>query len=184
LRDGGTYSYNAEDVWQAYFPGTASHNTIQFDGRDQMPRLGRFLWGAWLETSKVEPLTIDNDSTGVGATYRDWKGVRHSRRVWLHARGLTVVDHIDGFRESATLRWRLKPGDWQIVREYNGDQHCVVVSCGSYSLEVRTDISIVRSELVQGWESRYYLQKTALPVLEVEVDSPGSLVSEFTRREE
>ena len=45
LRDAGSYSYNTEDRWLNYFSGTASHNTIQFDDRDQMPRHSRFLFG-------------------------------------------------------------------------------------------------------------------------------------------
>jgi len=50
LKDGGTFSYNstAEDL--NYFGGVASHNTVQFGQRDQMPRLGRFLFGAWPKT--------------------------------------------------------------------------------------------------------------------------------------
>lgn len=183
LRDGGTYSYNAEAVWQAYFPGTASHNTIQFDGREQMPRLGRFLWGAWLATDHIEPLRGDNESIIFGASYRDSKGARHSRRLRLDSRGLTVQDRIDGFSERAVLRWRLKPGDWEFQHKLDGNQHHVVVGCGLYTLEVRADVPLVRCELVQGWESRYYLQKTPLPVLEVEVRSPGTLTTEFTRRE-
>jgi len=42
LRDAGSYSYNTEPKWLNYFGGTASHNTVQFDERDQMPRLSRF----------------------------------------------------------------------------------------------------------------------------------------------
>ena len=42
LSDAGTYSYNTDARWLKYFPGTQSHNTVQFDDRDQMPRLGRF----------------------------------------------------------------------------------------------------------------------------------------------
>lgn len=184
LRDGGSYSYNAEDIWQDYFPGTASHNTIQFDDRDQMPRLGRFLWGAWLEASDVQPLQLDGDSILAGAKYRDWKGVIHTRGVRLHSRGLTVDDDVAGFSQRAVLRWRLKPGKWQIRHGGETGQHRVIIVCDPYTIEVRSDAPIVRYELVQGWESRYYLKKAPLPVLEVEVRSAGTLITEFTRNEE
>ena len=49
LRDGGSYAYNASPEDLAVFPGIASHNTVQFDGAEPMPRLGRFLWGDWLQ---------------------------------------------------------------------------------------------------------------------------------------
>src|SRR5690606_8386480 len=152
--------------------------------RDQMLRLGRFLWGAWLRTAELEPLAIEKDGPVARATYRDWKGARHSRRVRLNARGLMVEDNIDEFVEQAVLRCRLKPGAWQIEGREDGIQQLVVVSDGSYTLEVRADMPIVRSELVQGWESRYYLQKTPLPILLLVVNSPGSLVTKVIRHQE
>ena len=42
LVDAGSYSYNTNTGLSDYFNGTASHNTVQFDDRDQMPKLGRF----------------------------------------------------------------------------------------------------------------------------------------------
>ena len=35
--------------------GLQAHNTIQFDDRDQMPRLSRFLFGSWLVPNWLEP---------------------------------------------------------------------------------------------------------------------------------
>ncbi len=46
LRDGGSGSYNPPagcGWWTAALAGTAGHNTIMFDGREQMPRVSRFL---------------------------------------------------------------------------------------------------------------------------------------------
>src|SRR3546814_21172555 len=55
LRDAGSFSYAEEDgVW---FGGTSAHNSVEFDGRDQMPRLGRFLFGAWLKADGVEAVS-------------------------------------------------------------------------------------------------------------------------------
>lgn len=51
LRDGGTGAYNpVRRDWLAYFQGGAAHNTLQFDGDDQMPRLGPFLFHHWPKT--------------------------------------------------------------------------------------------------------------------------------------
>lgn len=184
LRDGGTYSYNAADDWLAYFPGTVAHNTIQFDGRDQMPRLGRFLWGAWPKADRIEPLDVRDDSVSFGAAYRDWKGARHSRRVRLDDRGMVVQDEIAGFSERAVLRWRLKPDEWELNQEGANSETRVVVTCGPYSLQIQADVPIVRAEIMQGWESRYYLKKTPLPVLEVEVQSAGTLITKVIRHKE
>ena len=84
---------------------------------------------------------------------------------------LRVEDRVAGFRRSAVLRWRLAPGAWRL--EGNG------VSNGSYSLRVSATVPLVRMAIVSGWESRYYSQKTPLPVLEIEVAAPGEIHSEF-----
>ncbi|WP_246886810.1 heparinase II/III domain-containing protein, partial [Pseudomonas chlororaphis] len=171
LRDAGTYSYNTSAQWLSYFPGTVSHNTVQFDGRDQMPRLSRFLFGDWLRTRRVDGLSDTGEATTCGASYGDNAGAFHTRQVRLSDTGLQVRDEIKGFKVGAVLRWRLQPGDWQMS---DG-----VLSNGSHRISVTGSMPIVRQELVQGWESRYYLQKTEVPVLEVEVDSAGVLITEY-----
>ena len=45
LADAGTFSYNSYPDMAWYFSGTVSHNTIELDGRNQMPKLGRFFFG-------------------------------------------------------------------------------------------------------------------------------------------
>lgn len=171
LRDAGTFSYNTEQQWQDYFPGTAAHNTVQFDGRDQMPRLSRFLFGAWLKSNRVEPLTHSGDMQSCGAGYKDWQGAEHFRRAELSEQVLRVTDQVSGFASKAVLRWRLKPGEWMI------DVEAQRIQSGEFSLTVATPIPVKRFELVEGWESRYYLQKTPLPVLEIEIDQPGELIT-------
>ena len=55
LRDGGTCSYHTDQTQMDFFFGTASHNTVAFDHRDQMPRIGHFLFGRWLKTVDKVP---------------------------------------------------------------------------------------------------------------------------------
>lgn len=171
LRDGGSYSYNTEPKWLNYFGGTESHNTVQFDDRDQMPRLSRFLFGDWLRTIEHEGRREAADALTYGAAYRDRQGAYHRRRVALAGDALHVQDRIEGFARKAVLRWRLEPGEWQV------EGHCV--RNGAHTLRVQADVPLVRFELTTGWESRYYLEKTELPVLEIEVDRPGTLMSEY-----
>lgn len=171
LRDGGSYSY-ADVKWHNYFSGTESHNTVQFDDRDQMPRLGRFLFGDWLETDVVEPLIEGPDWVSFGAGYRDRKGASHFRRVRLSDGALRVEDEIAGFKKRAVLRWRLTPDIcWRLYGN--------AVVGGGHRLSISADVPVCRMELVEGWESRYYMQKTPLQVLEVEVVEPAKLVSEY-----
>ena len=172
LRDGGSYSYNTEEPWQSYFPGVESHNTVQFDGRDQMPRLSRFLFGEWLKTCRYEPLTDTPEGKMLLVGYRDYKGASHTRKVVLGKRQLRVEDEISRFSDAAVLRWRLEPGEWHLDGQ--------TVSRNGVSIEVEASVPVVRCGLVNGWQSRFYGQKTELPVLEIEVAEPGRLTTEIT----
>jgi hypothetical protein len=49
--DAGTYLYNGEPPWNNGLAGTAVHNTVMVDRRDQMRRAGRFLWLDWAQAS-------------------------------------------------------------------------------------------------------------------------------------
>jgi hypothetical protein len=201
LRDAGSYSYNTEAKWFNYFRGTGSHNTVQFDDRDQMPSLSRFLFGNWLKTTFFESLTVDEHFTRFGAGYVDAQLVSHKRCVTLADSYLRVVDEVNGFAKKAVLRWRLMPVDWQVEVSNSG-----IICKGNISraslhkstlenhlnkrfpcdgepwihvLNISSTMSITRCEIVQGWESRHYLEKTLLPVLEIEVQSPGIFTTEY-----
>lgn len=171
LRDAGSFSYNAGRPWETYFPGTSAHNTVEFDGRDQMPRLGRFLFGDWLRTSERSWIVVDSESSSFSAGYRDSEGASHTRTVTLSATGVVVQDKIAGFQSRATLRWRMEPGEWS----RNGAS----VSTGKLSLSVTSDVALERSELVEGWESRYYLRRDPVPVFEVETRTACILRTEL-----
>jgi hypothetical protein len=171
LRDAGTYSYAAEADWQDAFAGIAGHNTIQFDGRDQMPRLGRFLRGPLLNDGLVGPVVEVGESITLAAGYRDAKGAFHHRQVTVDPGQLMIRDLVRGFRSRAVLRWRLRPGEWKV----EGSS----VTDGQDRLVVIADVPILRRVLVEGWESTHYLRKTRIPVLEVEIAEPGTLTTRY-----
>ncbi|MDD2272294.1 MAG: alginate lyase family protein [Desulfuromonadaceae bacterium] len=169
LRDGGTYSYNTDPQLLDYFSGSRSHNTVQFDGRNQMPRLGRFLFGDWLSMSECGGIEKYNGFVSWTGAYYDRQKAWHRRTVTVKDACWKIIDEIDGFKECAVLRWRLLPDRWQLE-----DNVC----CGRYAqLNVITDAPVKRIELVTGWESLHYQQKTELPVLEIEV-GPGRWIIE------
>jgi hypothetical protein len=171
LRDAGTFSYNTEPKFQNYFGGTASHNTVQFDERDQMPRLSRFLFADWLKTSFLEPLTQDALAMHFAAGYVDGHLASHRRHISLGGSHLRVVDEVTGFTRKAVLRWRMAPGEWKLEGQR--------LTNGAHVLTVQASMPIVRCALVTGWESRHYLEKTPVPVLEIEVQQPGTLTTEY-----
>ncbi|CAN2039490.1 Heparin-sulfate lyase N-terminal domain-containing protein [Candidatus Magnetomoraceae bacterium gMMP-15] len=172
LRDSGSYSYNAEEHWQNYFPGTISHNTVQFDEHDQMPRLGRFLFGSWLKMQEIGELIEKDEILSWTGAYKDYKGCWHKRTILSNGLIWKIIDEIDGFKDKAVLRWRLAPGNWQI--------NYFTCTGNLAELSINSNVPITRFELVDGWESRYYMEKTKLPVLEIQVESAKAiLISEI-----
>lgn len=167
LRDGGSYSYNHRLGDLAYFVGTQSHNTAQFDERDQMPIVSTFLLGDWLSLGGRSDVRQVGDIQYFQAEYRDRYGATHGRSIELSPGRLFIKDVVSGFSEKVILRWRLMPGDWKFI---NG-----VLSYNKFSIEVDSSVEIKRIELVIGFESLCYWQKESIPVLEVELDRPGTV---------
>ncbi len=170
-RDAGTFSYNVSEEIMAYYNGTRAHNTVEFDGRDQMPRLGRFLFGAWLKTKEMQPVTVSGDRVSASASYCDRNEACHKRQINLEAERLVCIDEVSGFESKAILRWRLAPGDWKLNDN--------ILTDGHRSVSLDSTVQPQRITLTSGQESRYYLQENSLPVLEMEVDRPAIITTEF-----
>ena len=160
LRDGGSFAYNSPSSSSdlAVFVGIASHNTVQFDGKEPMTRLGRFLWGDWLQLEASPQLELSS----IAATYRSPQA-RHKRRVQVDDSGLcwTITDICSGFQSRALLRWRLCPGEWRL-----NDSSLIGAMA---KIRIHCNQPIAHMDLIMGWESRLYGAKTPLPVLEVSV---------------
>lgn len=163
LRDGGTYSYNTTIEDLDYFSGVESHNTVQFDNHLQMPRLSRFLFGSWLK-----PLSVKYCKNRFSAGYKDDWGCRHSRSIEIRKKQLIVKDNVQGFKNHAVLRWRLVPGQWALQDN--------MISNGKIALKIDSK-NPFEINLVEGEESRYYYQKTKLPVLEIKVTKPTAIIT-------
>jgi len=162
LRDSGSYSYAASEPWLSYFPGTSAHNTIQFDDRDQMPRIGRFLFGHWLKRRAFSGINSAEGGTSWAGEYIDWRGCRHRRAVhvndddgsWL------ITDEFGGYANSAVLRWHLIPERWVLDN--------MTLRSRLASITISAKSTPVRIELLDVWQSDSYLSKSVAPVLEVE----------------
>lgn len=173
LRDGGTYSYADYGAVAKALASVVGHNTTQFDGHDQMPRLGRFLYGSWVRVVGVPAITTNADAQSWAGIYSDDWGAQHRRTVTLGANTLSVMDQLQRFKRKAVLRWRLAPTNW--LQNETG--------CASAlgTIKVESSVPIRRMSLDGGWESRHYLEKSPVPVLEVEVgQSPAVLTTTFT----
>jgi hypothetical protein len=172
VRDGGTYSYNVSEAETAYFSGAPGHSLVEVDGRDQMPRISRFLFGSWLRAEGVAKVRTEGKAVTATAGYLDVWRASCRRQVWLTEDGLTCRDEIGGTASKAILRWRLAPGDWTLQ---DG-----VLSSDRLRLSVESSDPVARLECVRGYESRDYLKKSELPVFEVEVGAPCVIISHLS----
>lgn len=170
LRDAGTFSYNAAET--SWFSGTAAHNTVEFDDRDQMPRLGQFLFGDWLTTNSLTLVEEKAGSVTAAAGYLDARGAQHHRAIILTNEGLLCTDTISGVFKTACLRWRLAPGDWRLNDAVLSSEHCAV------SIEI--DGKPVTPTLGTTKESRYYLNKNKIPVASINTNRAATIITKVT----
>lgn len=162
LRDAGSYSYNAEG--SDWFDGTSAHNSITFDGRDQMPRLSRFLFGDWLIAKSVECVVTENSIITAAAAYQDNSGAWHRRTIALDSAGMTCIDEISGHFTEAQLVWRLEPGDWHV----DGKN----VLGNELKLTVDSDDIVIAPKLSTTRESRYYQLCEDIPLVTIGINRP------------
>ncbi len=160
LRDGGSFSYNTSNELMDYFGGIRSHNTVQFDEFNPMPRLSRFLWGNWLKTEE-EPILINKDGLKKVSSSYKCKFGRHRRTISALENGSKweIFDEISGPFKIATLRWRLLNRNWKIKSDK-------IITEG-INIRVNSDKEISSLKLKNGLESLYYQSKNNIQVLEV-----------------
>jgi hypothetical protein len=158
LRDGGTGAYNPPPDaawWHGHLTGTAAHNTVEFDGADQMPRVSRFLFARWPDTGALPD----------GAWMRDHRGNRHARTVRREGRCWRVEDRVSGGFARIALRWRLAPGEWRATADgVEGPMARIAVSADAP----------LACALEPGWESPAYGAVRPAPVLVARAEAPVS----------
>jgi hypothetical protein len=129
-RDAGTYLYNGEPPWNNGLAGTAVHNTVMVDRRDQMRRAGRFLWLDWAQASGRSfstPLSASLSKTsadppncfeGEHDGYR-FIGVKHRRTVQCVTEDAwVIVDDLLGSGEhELRLHWLLPDLPFEVIAD-------------------------------------------------------------------
>jgi len=121
-RDAGTYLYNGEPPWDNGLSRTVAHNTMTFDGRDQMRRAGRFLWVDWAQasgkSSSLSQSAFPDYFEGSHDGYRKL-GITHRRSVqYLAHAGWVILDDLQGEgKHEACLHWLLADLSVQVIAE-------------------------------------------------------------------
>jgi hypothetical protein len=172
LRDAGSYSYAAGPKATAYFSGTAGHNTIMFDSREQMPRIGRFLFSDWLKCNFISQVEITESTQHFSVGYKSRTGSAHHREIKLSEHSILINDSISGFVNKAVMRWRLPVGEWVLNNQ--------TATMKGYKLEISGTMHINDIRIVIGEESLNYYHRSKAPVLEIEVHADGVLGTTFS----
>lgn len=165
IRDAGTYSYNPQDPDIVNFASTGCHSTVEIDKRDQMPKLSRFLYGEWLKPQIDQTMntTLKLFAGEISSFYIDYLGASHRRVVeQIGSNEWTVTDDVRGVVKSATLRFRLAPSNWTLHNEELRNSMASIICSANKAITIK---------LCDGFESRYYLQKKPMQILEVESTS-------------
>jgi hypothetical protein len=157
VRDAGTGSYALDDAAARGFSGAPGHSTIEVDDRDPMPRLSRFLYGAWI---KVEsgPVKIEGASQTWRGAYTDWRKAHVARTVTRDGAGRwRLEDRASGVQDHWIVRLRLCAGDWRLEGQ----------SCVSEFARFRVVADGAEVTLGKGQEALWYGESHQTPVLEI-----------------
>ena len=165
LFDAGTYSYvpgaNAD------LGKTWAHNTVEFDGRNQMTSVSRFLYGDWLTARDVQPAMHRDDAEHCAAGYTDSEGASHTRHLALEDNALLVRDDLNGFKNAAIIRWRVVPSLYAI----NGN----TVTLAAFTMSISPADSFSEIRVIEDSFAAFYNKSEKCMVVEVHVSRPGRI---------
>ena len=159
LIDPGTYTYVGDPVWRDRFRGSAAHNTVRVDGRDQADASGPF---RWVNKPAVEVLSwetgTESDQLEAACSYA---GIRHRRRVSFQKqeRALIVTDAIEGQGTECLIEqfWHVGCAVTEIER-------------GRWGIGEAAELTVdpqAECEALEGWRSDAFASKRPAPVIRV-----------------
>ena len=169
LIDPGTYAYHTQKSWRDYFRGTAAHNTVAVDGRDQSEIAGNFMW---LKKANARLLAhVPRGTLQVFEGEHDGYGrladpVLHRRRVEFdtNKRVIVVKDILQCRGEhQLALHWHFAEG----CQVDAGDGGTVLARGARHALELRCgfgEAGLLRGseQPIAGWISRTFDAKAPI----------------------
>jgi hypothetical protein len=172
LIDPGTYTYTSDPVWRDRFRGTAAHNTLRIDLRDQADPAGPFRWSN-LPVSEI--LELQQQPWRLRARCR-YRGLCHERQMIFSDGLLWIVDRVTGAgRHRIEQFWHPAGAVERIaddVIQLPGRIRLIMEEGREVEIEEGGDY---------GWRSPVPGVKLPLPVirLSIEADLPSVIVTAF-----
>ncbi|TAJ98624.1 MAG: alginate lyase family protein [Chloroflexota bacterium] len=174
LVDPGSYQYNAAPRWHEHFMQTGAHNTVSVDGKDQMVHHRQFKVLYWTKAALLEFDDRGDSAVCAGEHYgyRRFPGACVHRRdvIFLKDDTWIVVDRVTGSGEH-TVRLHWLGGDFESTPPGAENGMDLRTPAGLFTIRsFDADGSplvgrVVRGDNVgpEGWLSRYYGEKIAVP---------------------
>jgi len=202
-RDAGTYHYNFASPWDNSLTITQVHNTVTVNGREQMTRVGKFLYLDWALAGFIaDERTVE--SQRLTARMHGYKslGITHDRKVtagpgdqWLIEDELAAKKADQRIR-TFRLHWLLPDWEWRLNQEGVKTALSIKSPQGWITLDATTSLENAKVTLARagecltgerfvlpqaGWISPTYGRKEPALSFAVEVTGTGtvSFKSEF-----
>ncbi len=180
LVDAGTFSYNTEPRWSRYFAGTAGHNTVMVDGRDQMQKGPRFLWLHWTRARALRFDAEPGRAYFVGE-HDAYSPVTHRRSVRLAGVTWVVHDEVRGDGASHVFRLQWLLGDVALEPDALGGRLVLAPDAPTLRLAVLADGDAALrwhcgrgGDEPAGWRSPRYGERQPAWALHVSASAPAA----------
>ena len=174
LVDPGSYLYNGPEEWHNHFLGTASHNSVQLDGHDQMLHFRKFKCLYW---TRARLLRFEDNADWALCEGEHYGYQRHPGRC-VHRRSVlflkndlwVVVDRVEGSgTHRIRLHWlagdfpyRIGPGGQPSLQLDTPDGPFYLAVFNAAGKPLSGDVVAGQSDPPRGWLSRYYGTKRFL----------------------
>ena len=109
-------------------------------------------------TKRIHVILCNEFDKIMKAAYTSSNNYYHFRCIKEIEKGWAIKDEVSGEFKIATLRWMLNVSNWTIKGH--------VISNGRVSLNITSNEDIYL-KLKEGFESRYYMSKEQVPILEI-----------------
>ncbi len=145
LIDPGTFTY-LDPEWRDAFRGTAAHNTVRVDGRNQALQAGPF---RWMEKPEVRLLDFSNTpGEEFAAAICRYGGFTHKRTVRFRGETFDILDELEG-----------PPGEHLIEQFWHAGAVVQQVAPGVWLIGQTVELAVEGGQLERAWRSRVFGSK-------------------------
>lgn len=172
--DGGRYTY-AEDAdfnWRHYFKGTAAHNTVIVDGKDQTSYRRGKPKGEIARGEFIERISLPKLDVLCGRAFSPNYDAIHTRRIFfISGKYWLIVDSLKAeIPHHYDLRYHLSPAAWN---------HCQILTNAENSVVRTPDLALLfesrfAPSIKAGWFAPQYGNKFRAPCVSVVADGEAS----------